>query len=160
MATGVRRAYLRIADELRARIRNGVLKPGEMLPSEAAISAEFGVARGTARQALAVLEEEGLVSIVSGRGRVVRSSSRPDAYTGAQYQRIAGELRQAILGGELRPGDPLPSEAAIVRENGVSRGTARQALSLLVNEGYAVSRQGRGRIVSSPDPDATRRVDP
>lgn len=160
MAIGMRRAYMRIADELRARIRDGVLKPGEMLPAEAAVRAEFGVARGTARQALALLEDEGLVIIVSGRGRVVRGPPGPDVHPKPQYQRIAGELRQAIVSGELRSGDPLPSEAAIVRKHGVSRGTARQALSLLVNEGYAVSRQGRGRIVSSPDPDATRRVDP
>src|SRR5947208_1560462 len=52
--------YLKIAAALRDRIREGDLKPGDKLPSEAAVSVEFGVARGTAREALKQLETDGL----------------------------------------------------------------------------------------------------
>jgi DNA-binding GntR family transcriptional regulator len=64
--------YRRIAADLRARIRDGDLAPGDALPSEAAIVAAYGVARGTVRAALTVLEREELVETHHGKGRFVR----------------------------------------------------------------------------------------
>lgn len=64
--------YRRIAAELRAEIARGALAPGDALPSEAALMERYGVARGTARQALADLEGAGLVESVHGKGRYVR----------------------------------------------------------------------------------------
>jgi DNA-binding GntR family transcriptional regulator len=60
--------YRRISAEFRAAIESGELAPGTALPSEAAISARYGVARGTARQALADLSGSGLVEAVHGKG--------------------------------------------------------------------------------------------
>ncbi|MCW7942279.1 GntR family transcriptional regulator [Streptomyces hygroscopicus] len=54
-----------IADTLRARIRTGDLKAGERLPTQAELAEEFGVERGTIRQALRALQEDGLLSNVS-----------------------------------------------------------------------------------------------
>jgi GntR family transcriptional regulator len=66
------------------------------------------------------------------------------------YRQIHSQLRGAILSGALKPGDPLPSEAQICRQTGVSRMTARQALELLANEGLVVRHRGRGTFVASP----------
>ncbi|MCF1644966.1 MULTISPECIES: winged helix-turn-helix domain-containing protein [Streptomyces] len=54
-----------IADSLRERIRAGELKPGDRLPTQAELAEEFGVERGTVRQALRVLQEDGLLTNVS-----------------------------------------------------------------------------------------------
>jgi DNA-binding transcriptional regulator YhcF (GntR family) len=54
-----------IADILRERIRVGDLKAGERLPTQAELAEEFNVERGTVRQALRVLQEDGLLSNVS-----------------------------------------------------------------------------------------------
>ncbi|MDG9707369.1 GntR family transcriptional regulator [Streptomyces sp. DH10] len=54
-----------IADDLRKRIRAGELKPGDRLPTQAELAEEFGVERGTVRQALRVLQEDGLLTNVS-----------------------------------------------------------------------------------------------
>jgi DNA-binding transcriptional ArsR family regulator len=54
-----------IADALRRRIRTGELRPGERLPTQAELAGEFGVERGAVRQALRVLQEEGLLADVS-----------------------------------------------------------------------------------------------
>lgn len=54
-----------IADALRDRIRGGDLRPGERLPTQAELAEEFGVERGTVRQALRALQEDGLLSNVS-----------------------------------------------------------------------------------------------
>jgi GntR family transcriptional regulator len=64
--------YRRIAAELRKRIEGGDLTVGDALPSEAAIVEKYGVARGTARQALAALERDGLIEARHGKGRFVR----------------------------------------------------------------------------------------
>jgi GntR family transcriptional regulator len=59
--------HSRITADLRDRIGSGRLAPGTAVASEAELSAEFGVSRGTVRQALAALRAEGLIS--GGRGR-------------------------------------------------------------------------------------------
>ncbi|MFE1953407.1 MULTISPECIES: winged helix-turn-helix domain-containing protein [Streptomyces] len=51
-----------IADELRERIRAGVLKAGDRLPTQATLAGQFDVERGTVRQALQLLEADGLLA--------------------------------------------------------------------------------------------------
>src|SRR5262252_4894886 len=53
-----------LADQISA----GRLRPGQRLGAERALAAELGVSRAALRQALAVLEEGGLVRRVPGRG--------------------------------------------------------------------------------------------
>jgi DNA-binding GntR family transcriptional regulator len=65
------------------------------------------------------------------------------------YRRIAAELQRAIAAGELAPGDALPSEAALTRQYGVSRGTAQHALSFLVSLGLVCVMHGKGRFVNA-----------
>jgi DNA-binding Lrp family transcriptional regulator len=54
-----------IADILRDRIRTGELRAGDRLPTQAELAEEFGVERGTVRQALRALQEDGLLTNVS-----------------------------------------------------------------------------------------------
>jgi DNA-binding FadR family transcriptional regulator len=57
-----------IADDLRAMIVSGTFKEGDSLGHEADIINRYGVSRPSAREALRILEVEGLVSIVRGVG--------------------------------------------------------------------------------------------
>lgn len=66
--------YVQVADILRSRIQSGRLLPDRPVPSEAQLQQEFGVARGTARKAIALLREQGLVVTVKGRGSYVNPS--------------------------------------------------------------------------------------
>lgn len=66
------------------------------------------------------------------------------------YYQIREQLRQQIINGDLKPGDRLPSESQICAECGVSRMTARQALTQLASEGLVVRKRGRGTFVASP----------
>jgi hypothetical protein len=54
-----------VADELRQRIRSGVLRPGQRMPTQAKLADEFGVERGAVRQALRILQSEHLLINVS-----------------------------------------------------------------------------------------------
>jgi GntR family transcriptional regulator len=67
-----RAVYKQIADHLRAAIGRERLGPGDQLPSEAQLMAHYGVARMTARNALRVLQDEGLIIAEHGRGVYVR----------------------------------------------------------------------------------------
>ncbi|WP_198533841.1 GntR family transcriptional regulator [Streptomyces odonnellii] len=69
--------YRQIAADLVAEIERGELTPGRPLPSEKALVERYGVARNTARSALAVLREQGLVYTVPGRGTYVAAPSEP-----------------------------------------------------------------------------------
>ena len=60
--------YVRIADDLAARIRSRELAPFAKLPSESELMAEYGVSRVTVRQSLRKLAEAGLVISRQGKG--------------------------------------------------------------------------------------------
>jgi DNA-binding transcriptional regulator YhcF (GntR family) len=62
---GRRLSSQEIAEALRERIRGGDLKAGDRLPTQAELAEEFGVERGTVRQALRALQEDGLLTNVS-----------------------------------------------------------------------------------------------
>ena len=81
-----------IATQIRRMILDGTLSDGDLLPPETQLSAEFGVARPTLREALRVLETEGLIRVARGsrRGACVNA---PKVETSARY--AAYSLRAA-----------------------------------------------------------------
>ncbi|WP_245642187.1 GntR family transcriptional regulator [Nonomuraea candida] len=149
------RVFVRIADRMRERIRSGEFAPGQVLPSEAELCREFGVARNTVRRGLAILEEERLLVTVPSKGRVVLGEGAAASY---RYRLIAGWLRERIERREFAPGDLLPSEAALRRRFGASRNTVRRALALLEQEGLVAAEHGRGRFVQKWDPRTSQDV--
>ncbi|MFI5938015.1 GntR family transcriptional regulator [Actinoplanes sp. NPDC051494] len=64
--------YAQLAAKLRHNILDGHYPAGQTLPSERSLSQEYGIARGTVRQAMAVLRAEGLVDPRRGHAAVVR----------------------------------------------------------------------------------------
>src|SRR5919197_861205 len=74
--------YHRLYVILRDRIASGTHPEGSVLPSEAELTAAFGVSRITAKRALDELAAEGLVERVRGRGTTVMA--RPAALPGAR----------------------------------------------------------------------------
>jgi GntR family transcriptional regulator len=63
--------YAKVRAKLLERIRSGAWKPGQLIPNEFDIAAEFGVSQGTARKAISELASEGLVVRHQGRGTFV-----------------------------------------------------------------------------------------
>jgi DNA-binding GntR family transcriptional regulator len=70
--------YQEIADDLRKRLASGEFPIGSTLPSISALQEEYDV-RGlnTVRQAVAILQEEGLVEPAQGRGTFVVALPKP-----------------------------------------------------------------------------------
>jgi len=65
------------------------------------------------------------------------------------YIQIRDSLRQQITEGRLTPGQKLPSEDEVAAEYGVSRMTARQGLTALIDDGVLYRRHGLGTFVSN-----------
>lgn len=70
--SGSKRGYKEIADELRARIERGDYQPGEAIPSESEVMAEFEAGRETVTKALRLLKDLGLTVSTQGRPATVR----------------------------------------------------------------------------------------
>lgn len=92
--------YQQVAAALRAQIKNLDLFPGQKLPSEEAIAKTYGVVRMTARRALDVLREEGLIVTTRGSGSVVRHEY---ATRDIPLDRYLAEVRNLVAGGLAEP---------------------------------------------------------
>ncbi|MFE7029404.1 winged helix-turn-helix domain-containing protein [Streptomyces sp. NPDC057621] len=75
-------SHREVADELRSRIVSGELRAGERMPTQARLADEFGVERGTVRQALRILQSENLLSNVSKGSPATVAESVEKALTG------------------------------------------------------------------------------
>ncbi|QFZ74047.1 UTRA domain-containing protein [Streptomyces fagopyri] len=90
-----RPAYVQVADDIRQQITDGTLQAGDRIPSEAELMEDYGVSRIVIRNAMEVVQNEGLVIKQQGRGTFVREQ-RP--------------LRRRVLGdlyGKRPTGSPM-----------------------------------------------------
>ncbi len=69
------------------------------------------------------------------------------------YRHVYQVILDRIINGELGPGAMLPSETDLGAQLGVSQGTARKALSELVQAGILDRQQGRGTFVATTTPE-------
>ncbi|ESR27244.1 hypothetical protein N177_0223 [Lutibaculum baratangense AMV1] len=69
-----------IAKQITERIASGALKPGDRLPTEAALCGEFSVGRSAIREAIAKLRQEGLVESRQGVGAFVTANPASSAF--------------------------------------------------------------------------------
>ncbi|MBB4979728.1 GntR family transcriptional regulator [Streptomyces nymphaeiformis] len=91
-----------IADDLRAQISTGRIKAGDRLPSEAQLAARYTVSTPTLRSALALLQAEGLVEKVHGKGNFVRPPLHRITYLGGSLTPPAPGLQISIRTTKIR----------------------------------------------------------
>jgi DNA-binding FadR family transcriptional regulator len=85
-----------IAADLRRQVILGDVSAGGALPNESALMERYGVSRPTLREALRILESEGLVSVKrGGRGGVL--VQLPDARIAARYAALLLQLRGTTM---------------------------------------------------------------
>src|SRR5260370_34090421 len=73
---------------------------------------------------------------------IIRKSPLP------RYYQLKEIMREKINSGEWKPGALIPSDGELGEQYGISRMTARQAITELVNEGLFYREQGKGTFVS------------
>ncbi len=64
-----------VTESLIEYIASSQAQPGELLPSTADLAAQFGVSRPVVREALKALEGQGVITIVNGKGAMIRPVS-------------------------------------------------------------------------------------
>ena len=84
--------YARIKEALRSEIAQGTLAPGDRVPSENQLAAQYSVSRMTARRALLELAENGVLLRTQGLGSFV-ADSRPMSSIN-QVRNIAEDIAQ------------------------------------------------------------------
>ncbi|MEU7677902.1 winged helix-turn-helix domain-containing protein [Micromonospora taraxaci] len=117
-----RAVYRQIADELRARIQSGQLRPGDDLPSVRHLAQEYGVGTDTIQRTMDVLRNEGLIGTVRGYPAWVveeRDRIKVSVPRGAEFiARMPTDAERTELG--IEPGIVVPIVVVMVggRERG------------------------------------------
>ncbi|MBN1319716.1 MAG: GntR family transcriptional regulator [Thermoleophilia bacterium] len=129
-------AYLHIANAIADRIGAGVYRPGDQLPTEALLRAEFGVSPMTVRRAISILLDRGLVTTTQGKGTFVRALDLGEAVFRLQEitdmwigddsvdvvlleASIAGATEEVATMLECAPGAPTVFMRRLIRRRGV-----------------------------------------
>ncbi len=130
------------ADRLRRRILSGELAPGDRLPPEDVLTAELDIARTTLREALRVLESQGLLRIQRGRGGgpIV---THPDLTPAATALAISLRL-QATTVGDLAEANRLIEPQLAGRLAAHHTPADLEALNHAVDEAAAAAKAGDG----------------
>ncbi|CAG1011261.1 HTH-type transcriptional repressor NagR [Anaerolineales bacterium] len=66
-----------------------------------------------------------------------------------RYYQLKEILEKRIQSGEFQPGDRFPTDDELCQEYGLSRGTVRRAVEMLINAGLLRREQGRGTFINS-----------
>lgn len=144
--------YKQVADLIREQIERGDLKAGDPVPSEAKLEKDYEIARTTARRVARELREQGMAYTIQGEGTFVGQPGAPHAPNRLPiYQQIAEEIAERILRGDIPPNRAIPGEKAMMRQYGVAKVTARQAVSHLREQGLVFTVPYRGTYVTTKD---------
>ena len=85
---------------------------------------------------------------------ILISNSSP----GALYEQIETQIKNQILNGNLKPGNPLPSIRSLAKELKVSIITSKRAYEELEKEGFIETVVGKGTFVSGSNSERLREV--
>jgi len=77
------------------------------------------------------------------------AGKRPAVARCPLYEQVRNVLAERLRHGDWHPGDRLPTESVLAEELGVSLGTLRRAVELLVEEGALIRRQGAGTFAAT-----------
>jgi GntR family transcriptional regulator len=106
---------VQVRDEMAALIYGGQMRPGDQFPTEAELVARHQVARTTIREALKLLEQDGLLHVQHGVGRFVapyveRPITRLESVT-AMMESLGYQVTNRVLSVETVPADKESAEA-------------------------------------------------
>ena len=93
-------------------------------------------------------------------GRVEKMSIRFDRIPDNRVlsERITSQISDAIINGELKPGDRLPPERELAEQFGVSRTVVRDAIKMLSGRGVLQVRREAGIFVATAEETAMGRL--
>ena len=127
--------YIQLANKLSDGINNGLWQPDEALPSERALSDRLSISRDTARKAIDVLCERGILTRKPGSGTYVPPKL------------VQPLSRLTTFSEELRQRGFTPGSRWLSRETGIA--TADEILTLGVSPNAVIARMKRLRTADN-----------
>src|SRR5215211_1186090 len=128
--THAREKPQQIADDIRALIVSGELSEGDSLGHEHDLVERFGVSRPSLREALRILEAEGLITVVRGvLGGVV--AHQPDERMTARTAALVLQARNVTLGDVHQARSMIEPAAVRVLASGPSKKAIEELTSLI-----------------------------
>jgi GntR family transcriptional regulator len=107
--------YTQIANQIQGRVANGILKPGDQLPTVRALALELRVNFNTVARAYRLLDEERIISTQQGRGTYITEKPPPKVTERLRRESLDG-LTQRFVSEALRLGFSQTEIRQIVSE--------------------------------------------
>ncbi|WP_344431944.1 GntR family transcriptional regulator [Amycolatopsis minnesotensis] len=158
--------YERIADALREQIVSGALAPGDRLPSQEALTDQYDVSRIVAREALDLLENEGLIDRTKRLGAFVRryqplvrrseqhyrtnpgAPFAEEAFAADRIPRYGHETYPDRAGGDIAARLKIPVGADVMRTDYVSYANDEPTM---LTHSYEPLERTKGTIIERPE---------
>ena len=148
--------YIQVASALRQRIENGQWQPGQKISTLEGLEREFEVARVTVRQAVELLQNEGLVHRQQGRGTFVADKLQDKHWLRLEttWESLIAPIKDNVL--KLIKVDNPPALPTLMKDEGKLAPEYVFLRSVQLKDGapYAVVNLHLARDVYDRDPDA------
>jgi len=148
--------YIQVASALRQRIENGQWQPGQKISTLEGLEREFEVARVTVRQAVELLQNEGLVHRQQGRGTFVADKLQDKHWLRLEttWKSFIAPIKDNVL--KLIKVDSPPALPMLMKDEGKLAAKYVFLRSVQLKDGapYAVVNLHLERGIYDRDPDA------
>jgi GntR family transcriptional regulator len=88
--------YTQIANQIQGRVANGILKPGDQLPTVRALALELRVNFNTVARAYRILDEERIISTQQGRGTYIMDKPPPKITERLRRESLEGLVERFV----------------------------------------------------------------
>lgn len=137
------------ARTMRQLLADGAWPAGQPVPRLVDLARQFSVSYGTARSALRVLVEEGIL-VRRSDGVVCAPTAGTNGLPSTPAEKCAATIRERIRSGGYQPGSRLPTNEELTASYGAPEHVVRAAVTALISEGLVFTR-GVVRYVLDPD---------
>ena len=108
--------YTQIANQIQSQLVNGILKPGDQLPTVRALAQELRVNFNTVARAYRILDEERIISTQQGRGTYITEIPPPEVSERLRHESLEA-LTQRFINEAFRLGFSEKEVSKMVRDS-------------------------------------------
>jgi GntR family transcriptional regulator len=108
--------YTQIVNQIQSQLVNGILKPGDQLPTVRALASDLRVNFNTVARAYRILDEARIISTQQGRGTYITEIPPPEVGEKLRHEALT-ELTQRFINEALRLGFSEREISQTVRDN-------------------------------------------
>ncbi len=116
--------YKQIVEQILRQVKEGILKPGDRLPTERELAEQLQIARGTVKKAYKELADNNIIEVIQGSGSYIYNDR--DVYD-VEHRKLASQLIEQMLD-KLESWNLSPHEISAMLRLSLAKRTAMQQL--------------------------------